>query len=107
MIDFQSGGFFARLGPSYPKEIAAKLAPLLVDGEAVHLTFKGMRDSVVFTNRRLITVNVQGMTGKKRDYSSLPCSKIQAWSGETAGMLPVTPDDDHAKAFRHRGLRRS
>jgi hypothetical protein len=48
------------------------LGPFLVDGEAVHLSFKGMRDSVVFTDKRLITVNVQGLTGKKRDYSSLP-----------------------------------
>src|SRR4029078_12278484 len=57
--------------------------------EAVHLSFKGMRDSVVFTNKRLITVNVQGMTGKKRDYSSLPHSKVQAWSIETAGRFDL------------------
>ena len=89
MIDFQSGGLFARLGPSNPKDIAAELAPILVDGEAVHLTFKGVRDSVVFTNKRLITVNVQGLTGKKRDYSSLPYSRIQAWSIETAGRFDL------------------
>lgn len=73
MIDFQSGGLFARLGPSDPRALAAELAPILVDGEAVHLSFKGMRYSVVFTNKRLIAINVQGQTGKKRDYSSLPC----------------------------------
>jgi hypothetical protein len=72
MIDFQSGGLLARLGPSDPRAIAAELAAILVDGEAVYLSFKGVRDSVVFTNKRLITVNVQGLTGKKRDYSSLP-----------------------------------
>jgi hypothetical protein len=49
MIDFQSGGVFARLGPSDPGPIAAELAPILVNAEAVHLSFKGMRDSVVFT----------------------------------------------------------
>jgi len=37
MIDFQSGGVFARLGPSDPRAIAAELAPILVDGEAVHI----------------------------------------------------------------------
>jgi hypothetical protein len=89
MIDFQSGGLFARLGPSDPKVIAAELAPILIDGEAVYLSFKGMRDSVVFTNKRLITINVQGLTGKKRDYSSLPYSKIQAWSIETAGAFDL------------------
>ncbi|WP_269455151.1 PH domain-containing protein [Mycobacterium kyorinense] len=62
---------------------------MLVDGEVVQLSFKGVRDSVVFTNKRLITVNVQGLTGKKRDYSSLPYSKIQAWSIETAGRFDL------------------
>ncbi len=88
MIDFQNGAFF-KLGPSNPKEIQAELGPLLVEGETIHLSFKGMRDSVVFTNRRLIAVNVQGLTGKKRDYSSLPYSKIQAWSVETAGTFDL------------------
>lgn len=89
VIDFQSGGLFARLAPSDPRELAAELAPILVDGESVYLSFKGMRDSVVFTNKRLITINVQGITGKKRDYSSLPYSKIQAWSIETAGRFDL------------------
>jgi hypothetical protein len=87
VIDFHSGGLFARLGPSDPRTMAAELAPILVDGEAVHLSFKGTRDSVVFTTKRLIAINVQGLTGKKRDYSSLPYSKIQAWSIETAGRF--------------------
>ncbi len=69
--------------------MAAELALILVDGEIVHLSFKGMRDSVVFTNKRLIAINVQGLTGKKRDYSSLPYSKIQAWSVETAGRIDL------------------
>ena len=46
-------------------------------------------DSVIFTNKRLIAINVQGLTGKKRDYSSLPYSKIQAWSIETAGRFDL------------------
>ena len=86
MIDFQNG-VFVKLGPSDPAPIAEELAPLLVEGERVHLAFKGMRDSVVLTNKRLIAINVQGLTGKKRDYSSLPYSKIQAWSIETAGRF--------------------
>ena len=91
MIDFQNG-VFAKLGPSDPAPIAAELAPILVDGERVHLSFKGIRDSVVFTNKRLIAINVQGLTGKKRDYSSLPYSKIQAWSVQTAGLLTFISD---------------
>jgi hypothetical protein len=43
----------------------------------------------VFTNKRIIAVNVQGITGKKQDYSSLPYSKVQAFSVETAGVIDL------------------
>jgi hypothetical protein len=88
MIDFQNGAVF-KLSPCNPQEVQAQLAPLLVDGEGVYLSFKGVRDFVAFTNKRLIAVNVQGLTGKKRDYSSLPYNKIQAWSVETAGTFDL------------------
>jgi len=88
MIDFQNGTF-VKLGPVDPGTYAAELSPLLVEAEEIHLCFKGMRDYVVFTNKRLISVNVQGVTGKKRDYTSLPFNKIQAWSVETAGGLDL------------------
>jgi hypothetical protein len=57
-------------------------------------SFKGVRDFVVFTNKRLIAVNVQGMTGKKRDYTSLPYSKVQAFSIETAGTFDLDAELD-------------
>lgn len=88
MIDFQNGRFI-KLSPSDPNALMDELSPILVGGERVFLSFKGMRDSVVFTDKRLISINVQGMTGKKRDYSSLPYSKIQAWSIETAGRFDL------------------
>jgi hypothetical protein len=88
VIDFQNGTF-VKLGPIDPRSLAAELDSLLVPGEQVHLAFKGMRDSVVFTDKRLISINVQGITGKKRDYTSLPLGKIQAWSVETAGTFDL------------------
>ena len=86
MIDFQNGAFF-KLSPCNPQEVQEQLTPLLIDGERVYMSFKGVRDFVAFTDKRLIAVNVQGLTGKKRDYSSLPYNKIQAWSVETAGAF--------------------
>ncbi len=44
---------------------------------------------MVFTDKRLTSINVQGLTGKKRNYTSLPLSKIQAWSVETAGTFDL------------------
>ena len=48
-----------------------------------------MRDGVVFTNKRIFAINVQGITGKKKDFPSLPYSKIQAFSVETAGTFDL------------------
>ena len=59
------------------------------DGEEIIATFKGIRDGVVFTNKRIVAVNVQGLTGTKKDFSSLPYSKIQAFSVETAGVFDL------------------
>lgn len=42
---------------------------------------------VVFTSKRIIAINVQGIIGKKRDFTLLPYSKIQAFSVETAGTF--------------------
>ncbi len=86
MIDFKNPSF-VKLGEvdnSVGQEMAGEL---LIDGEAIQSSFKGMRDMVIFTNNRLIVVNVQGLSGKKRDYTSLPYSKIQAFSVESAGTL--------------------
>lgn len=60
---------------------------LLIEDENLFATFKGIRDMVIFSNRRVISVNVQGLTGKKKDYTSLPYSKIQAYSVESAGTF--------------------
>ena len=93
MIDFQNGTY-VKLGPVDPGTLADELQPLLVPGEELHLAFKGIRDSVVFTNKRLISINVQGITGKKRDYTSLPLNKVQAWSVETAGTFDLDSELD-------------
>lgn len=60
---------------------------ILVDGEFVIITFQGYRDGIVFTNKRIITINIQGATGKKKDLTSIPYGSIQAYSVETAGGL--------------------
>ena len=88
MIDFQNGTFF-KLSPIDPQILTKEIAPLLVPDEEVLSAFKGIRDSVLFTNKRVIALNVQGMTGKKRDYTSLPYSKVQAFSVETAGTCSL------------------
>lgn len=86
MIDFENGSVF-KLQLSDDPGFSDEVQPLLADGEAVALTFEGVRDFVVFTNKRVIAVNVQGITGRKKDYASLPYNKIQAYSVETDGLM--------------------
>ncbi|MEU6860793.1 PH domain-containing protein [Glycomyces sp. NPDC046736] len=86
MIDFKNGSVF-KLKLTEKPGFANEVQPLLVDDEEVALVFEGVRDFVVFTNKRIIAVNVQGITGRKRDYSILPYSKIQAYSVETDGLM--------------------
>lgn len=88
MIDF-TNGTFAKLKQVDPGTVIKDIQPLLVTNEQVLSAYKGIRDYVVFTDKRVISVNVQGMTGKKKDFSSLPYSKITAFSVETAGVLDM------------------
>lgn len=86
MIDFKNASFI-KLRPVNDKEFANMLTPMFVGDEHIIQTFKGIRDGVVFTNKRIVTINVQGLTGTKKDFTSLPYSKIQAYSVETAGVF--------------------
>ncbi|GIF46188.1 PH (Pleckstrin Homology) domain-containing protein [Asanoa ferruginea] len=93
MIDFSNGSVF-KLNPARLEDLGPLVAPLLIPEERLVSCFKAMRDFVVFTDKRLIAVNVQGITGKKRDFTSLPYSKIQAFSIETAGTFDLDAELD-------------
>jgi len=60
---------------------------LLVEGEEAVAAYKTIRDSAVFTNKRLIVRDAQGLSGKKVEVYSLPYSSINMWSTENAGKL--------------------
>lgn len=60
---------------------------LLVEGEVAVAAYKTFRDSAIFTNKRLIVRDSQGITGKKVEIYSLPYSSINMWSTENAGKL--------------------
>lgn len=49
--------------------------------------YKTIRDSAIFTTKRLIVRDAQGLTGKKVEIYSLPYSSINMWSSENAGLL--------------------
>lgn len=88
MIDFDNSSVF-KLKPIDETKVREGFRKFLIDGESIFAAFKSLRDQVVFTNRRIIAANVQGLTGSKVDYTSLPFSRIQAFSIETSGTLDL------------------
>ncbi len=86
MIDFENGSFVKLMKTD---SVGKGIDQLLIPGETIIGSYKGIRDSVTFTDKRVIAVNVQGLTGKKKDYTSLPYSKIQAFSVETSGVFDM------------------
>lgn len=66
-----------------------EMKDLLSENERVEHAYKLIRDLIIFTNRRLILVDKQGMTGKKVDYHSIPYKSITHFSVETAGTFDL------------------
>lgn len=88
MIDFNNGAFL-KLKKISNDDVSGQVAPLLISGEEIISSYKTIRDFVVFTTKRVIAVNVQGITGTKKDFTSLPYSKVQAYSVETSGTFDL------------------
>jgi hypothetical protein len=70
-------------------ELINKYNMLLADGEEIELGFKLIRDTFIFTNKRLILVEKQGITGSKTEYKSIAYKSITRFSIETAGTFDL------------------
>ena len=93
MIDFTNKSII-KLKPINADEGQKLVNDLLIEDENVYFAFSSMRDKLVFTNKRIISLNVQGVTGKKIDYTSIPYSKLQAFSIETSGTFDLDSELD-------------
>lgn len=68
-------------------ELKNEFGDILIPEEDIVAAFRIFRDKWVFTNKRLIMLDVQGVTGSKRDYHSVPYHSIDHFSVETSGTL--------------------
>ena len=86
-------GLFSALlgnaGTVKPEELIKKYGQLFIDGEEIELGFKLIRDTFIFTNKRLILIYVQGITGSKTEYKSISYKSISRFSVETAGTFEL------------------
>jgi len=69
--------------------LQTEFAQVLTEGERIEKAFQLIRDMFVFTDKRLIFVNRQGLTGSKVEYQSIPYRSITRFSIETAGTFDL------------------
>jgi hypothetical protein len=86
-------GLFSALlgnaGAVSQEELNKQYSQLLCDGEEIELGFKLIRDMFIFTNKRLILIDKQGLTGSKTEYKSISYKSISRFSIETAGTFDL------------------
>ena len=82
------------LKPISVDAIQGEVNGLLINGEEVVAAFQTVRDQLLFTNKRVISIDVQGITGKRKSFSSMPYSKVQYFSVQTPGFAEIIPDSE-------------
>lgn len=81
--------FFGNVSEIDAEVLRKEYGALLCEGEQIERAYKLIRDKWVFTNKRLIIQDVQGVTGKKRFYMSISYRSIDRFSVETAGTFDM------------------
>ena len=93
MINFNKNSVF-NLSPIHPNAIIQDVQGLLLKDEFVNQAFQTVRDQMIFTNKRIIAIDVQGITGKRKSFTSLPYSKIQFFTIQTPGFIEIIKDSE-------------
>ncbi len=92
-INFNKESVF-NLKPIPTENVRDEVRGLLIAGEECRFAFQTVRDQLVFTDKRIISIDVQGITGKRKSFASMPYSKIQYFSIQTPGFLELIPDSE-------------
>ena len=82
-------GILGNASSASTESVERDLEKIMLDDEKVEYAYKLIRDLIVFTNRRLILVDKQGISGKKTEYHSIPYKSITQFSIETAGHFDL------------------
>ena len=77
-----------------PESVRADVNGLLIGGEVIVSAFQTVRDQLVFTNKRIIASDVQGVTGKRKSFTTLPYSKVQFFTIQTPGFMELFSDTE-------------
>ena len=82
------------LRPIPVREVRDEVLGLLLEDEEINSAFKTVRDQLIFTNKRIISIDVQGITGRRKSFSTMPYSKVQFFSIQTPGFAELVPDSE-------------
>lgn len=79
-------------GASGTKKFHSDYGQLLVDGEIIEAGFTVIRDTFLFTNKRLILVDIQGISGRQVEYLSIPYNRITKFSVQTGESFDLNAE---------------
>ena len=98
MINFNQNSVW-NLRPINVQDVRGEVNGLLIRDEQIVCAFQTIRDQLIFTNKRIISVDVQGLTGKRKSFTSLPYSRIQFFSIQTPGFMELVSDSELTLVF--------
>ena len=93
MINF-NGDSIWNLKPIDVSSVKTQVFGLLIEGEEIVAAFRTIRDQLVFTNKRIISIDVQGLTGLKKSFAIMPYSRVQFFTIQTPGFAELIPDSE-------------
>lgn len=82
-------GLLGNAGSVSNEQLFKNYGKLLLENETIEMGFKLIRDTFIFTNKRLILIYIQGVTGSKTEYLSVGYKTITRFSVETAGTFEL------------------
>ncbi|MDR7121224.1 PH domain-containing protein [Rheinheimera soli] len=85
-------GLLGNAGQIDLADVEEEFGQILLPDEKLQQAYKVIRDLIVFTDKRLILVDKQGLTGSKKEFMSIPYRSIVRFSAETKGHFDLESD---------------
>ncbi len=97
-------GSVFKLTPIDEDEVRKEIRALMVRDEYIAAAFRTVRDQLVFTNKRIISADIIGMTGTRKTYTIMPYSRILFFTIQTPGITEVIRDSELTLTFANNSV---
>lgn len=104
MNDAKNKGSIFKLTPIDEDEVRKEIRALLVRDEYIAAAFRTVRDQLVFTNKRIISSDIQGMTGTRKSYTIMPYARILYFTIQTPGITELIRDSELILTFANNSV---